>query len=163
MRISVSRVVTTVLGTALEMEGNITSDGEVIFHGTFKGNLIANKLTLGKDAVVEGRIDAQAVVINGAFSGILSSTSVFLSRTASVNADVTCVSMEMEAGAVYSGHARHVDVIVPAPELAVGTPELIENVSVPPPAVEVWRVNGSPRRTADRNHDGAITLPIAKR
>ncbi len=109
MKLSISRGVPSILGADCKIDGNIISEGEVHILGAVKGNLIARKLTLGKGGTIEGKVEAESAVLNGNFSGSLSAKSVVLGQTASVTADIIYLSMEMERGAVYNGHARHVN------------------------------------------------------
>ena len=112
MKLSISRAIPLILGTDCKIDGNIISEGEVHILGAFKGNLAARKLTLGKGGTIEGKIEAESVLINGNFSGSLSAKSVVLGKTASVTADIIYLSMKMETGAVYDGYARHVNNVV---------------------------------------------------
>lgn len=105
----VSRAVPSILNADLTIVGNIMSKGEVHILGALKGDLTADKLTLGEGGTIEGKIEAETAVINGNVSGSISAKSVLLGRTASVTADIVYVSMGMETGAVHNGHARHVD------------------------------------------------------
>lgn len=75
------------------------------------GTVAASKLTIDKGGTVDGNVEADTVVIDGTFSGTLVAGSVCLGRTASVNANITYVSMEMHAGAVHCGQSRRVDSI----------------------------------------------------
>jgi len=109
MKLSIWRPIPSILGADCKIDGNIISEGELHILGAFKGNLAARKLMLGKGGTIEGKVEAESVVINGNFSGSLSAKSVVLGQTALVTADIIYLSMEMEAGAVYNGHARHVN------------------------------------------------------
>ncbi len=109
MKLSISHAVLSVLGVDCKIDGSIISEGEVNILGAVKGNLIARKLTLGKGGTIEGKIEAESVIINGNYSGSISAKSVVLGPTASITADIVYHSMEMETGAVYDGHARHVN------------------------------------------------------
>jgi cytoskeletal protein CcmA (bactofilin family) len=108
MKLSISRAVPIILSSDFTFEGNIIGEGEIHVFGALKGNLTARKLTLGEGGTIEGKIQAESVVLNGNFSGNLFAKSVVMGRTASVTADIVYQSMEMESGAVYDGHARQV-------------------------------------------------------
>ena len=81
MKLSISRAIPLVLGTDCKIDGNIISEGEVHILGAFKGNLAARKLTLGEGGTIEGKVEAESVLINGNFSGSLSAKSVVLGKT----------------------------------------------------------------------------------
>jgi cytoskeletal protein CcmA (bactofilin family) len=111
MKVSISRGISSIFGPGLTIEGNVTSKGDVYVLGAFTGTVNAHKLTIEKSGAIDGNVEAESVVIDGSFSGNLTATSVSLGRTASVNADIVYVSMEMQSGAVHCGAARHVDII----------------------------------------------------
>lgn len=109
MKLSISRDIASILGPDLKFEGKIISNGDILMLGSVKGTLAAHKLTLEKGGIFEGEVEAKTVQINGQFSGSLTAGFVHLGRMASVTADITYVSMEMEPGSIHCGHSRHVD------------------------------------------------------
>jgi cytoskeletal protein CcmA (bactofilin family) len=111
MKVSMARGVPSVIGPDLKMEGKIVTEGDVLILGTLTGIVCARTLTVGKGGMIDGHVEAETVVIDGSLSGSLTATSVLLGRTASVYADMTYVSMEMQSGAILSGTSRHVDCI----------------------------------------------------
>lgn len=108
MKVSVSRGIASVLGPDLKFEGKITTAGEIFVLGQLQGTVLARKLTIDRGGTMEGDVEAEAVVIDGAFSVNVTARSVSLRQGASVNADITYVSMEIEAGAIHCGQSRHV-------------------------------------------------------
>jgi cytoskeletal protein CcmA (bactofilin family) len=109
MKVSISRGIASILGRDLKIEGKITSNGEVLVLGSLKGTLTARTLTVERGGIFDGDVEAETVAINGEFSGSVTAESVRLGRTASVTADITYVSMEMNPGSIHCGQSRHVD------------------------------------------------------
>lgn len=104
-----TRNVSTVLGPDLVIDGNVMSQRDVHVRGVFKGTLKARTLVVENGGAIDGNVEAETVVIDGSFSGNLVARSVSLGRTGSISADITYVSMEMENGATFNGHARRTD------------------------------------------------------
>jgi cytoskeletal protein CcmA (bactofilin family) len=77
--------------------------------GTLSGNLTANKITIGETGSVNGTIEAETAVINGALSGRLVAVDVVLGRASHVTADIVYCSMRIEPGAVFEGYSRRVE------------------------------------------------------
>jgi cytoskeletal protein CcmA (bactofilin family) len=102
------RTAVSVLSAGLDLEGDVTSDGDIWVLGRFMGNLTAHKLILGRHGTIDGWIEAESVVIDGTFSGSLLSKSVLLGHSALVKADIAYDSMEIQPGAVYSGRAARI-------------------------------------------------------
>ena len=123
----------SILSDDLKIEGDIVSDGEVHISGVVKGDVTAQKLTLGENGSITGTVEVEVAVIAGHLAGRLSATSVVLASTARVVADITHVSLTIEPGAVFEGFSRRVDAISPeSGEDTVRPPRL----SAPAPAVQ---------------------------
>lgn len=101
----------SILSSDLKIEGDIVSDGEVHVSGAVKGDVVARKLTIGEGGSVTGTVEADVAVVSGNLAGRLTATTVALTRTARVVADITHVSMTVESGAVFEGFSRRVDTI----------------------------------------------------
>jgi cytoskeletal protein CcmA (bactofilin family) len=97
------------LGAGLKVEGDIHSEGDVDIAGTVTGNVTARKMTVFEGGAVNGIAKAETAVVNGVLDGKLTAADVALGSTSRVAADVTYVSLRMEAGAVFIGQSRRVD------------------------------------------------------
>jgi len=106
----------SILSSDLKIEGDLVSEGDLHINGSVKGDIVARKLTVGEGGSVTGSVEVEAAVIAGNVSGRLAATSVTLSSTARVVADVTHVSLLIEQGAVFEGFSRRVDNIADAGE-----------------------------------------------
>jgi cytoskeletal protein CcmA (bactofilin family) len=124
----------SILSSDLRIEGDIVSQGELHVSGAVKGDVVARKLTLGEGGSITGAIEADVAVIAGNLAGKLTATSVVLTRTARVVADVTHVALTIEQGAVFEGFSRRVDAIEAVSEETLRTPRLNAPRSEPAPA-----------------------------
>jgi cytoskeletal protein CcmA (bactofilin family) len=99
----------SILSEGFRVDGDIASDGEVHIAGTLIGNLVASKVTLGDGGSINGSVEAETAIINGALTGRLVAVNVVLGRLAQVRADVIYCSMRIEPGAVFEGYSRRVE------------------------------------------------------
>jgi len=99
----------SILGEGFRVDGDIASSGEVHVAGTLIGNVVAGKVTLGEAGSINGSVEAETAIINGALQGRLVAVNVILGRSAQVRADVVYCSMRIEPGAVFEGYSRRVE------------------------------------------------------
>ncbi len=60
----------TVIGQGITIEGEISSDDEVVVAGVVRGKLsVEGQLTIESEGVVEADIDARSVAVGGAVTG----------------------------------------------------------------------------------------------
>jgi cytoskeletal protein CcmA (bactofilin family) len=99
----------SILSEGFRVDGDIACAGEVHIAGTLIGNLVAGKVTVGESGTVNGSVEAETAIINGAVQGRLVAINVILGRAAQVRADVVYCSMRIEPGAVFEGYSRRVE------------------------------------------------------
>ncbi|HXE29694.1 MAG TPA: polymer-forming cytoskeletal protein [Stellaceae bacterium] len=99
----------SILSEGFRVDGDIASSGEVHVAGTLIGNVVAGKVTLGESGSINGSVEAETAIINGALQGRLVAVNVILGRSAQVRADVVYCSMRIEPGAVFEGYSRRVE------------------------------------------------------
>lgn len=97
---------TTVTGD-LGFRGGLHLDGRII--GDVSGEAgVPSTLAIGKDAVIEGSVDVDSVVLNGTVRGdVTVRERVELGPTAQVDGNVTYQVLEMAAGARVNGRLIH--------------------------------------------------------
>lgn len=103
------RTAPSILSAGFRIDGNIACAGELHVSGTLIGNLTASKVTLGEGGSINGSVEAETAVINGALQGRLVAVNVILGRSAQVSADVIYCSMRIEPGASFEGYSRRVE------------------------------------------------------
>lgn len=91
-----------IIGTGLCIisKGNIVIDGHII------GDVLAEKIQIGQEAVVSGLIHARNVFVAGTVSGTIRAVSVSLNETANVTAEINHHSLTIQAGAMFEGKSR---------------------------------------------------------
>jgi cytoskeletal protein CcmA (bactofilin family) len=99
----------SILSEGFRVDGNIACSGEIHIAGTLTGNIVAGKITLSDSGSVNGSVEAETAIINGALQGRLVAVDVTLGRSAQVRADVVYCSMRIEPGATFEGYSRRVE------------------------------------------------------
>ncbi|MCR9067732.1 MAG: polymer-forming cytoskeletal protein [Rhodobacteraceae bacterium] len=97
------------LAADLTIIGDLSSTGDIQLEGTVKGNVRAHLLTVGQQAIVEGEIIADDVVITGQVIGTVRGLKVRLTSTAQVKGDIIRKVIAIESGAHFEGSVRRVE------------------------------------------------------
>jgi cytoskeletal protein CcmA (bactofilin family) len=95
--------VPTLLSQDLTITGDLKTDGEIHIDGRLDGNLTAGKVTVGENGAVHGKIVSTTVTIRGKVTGKIDATSVELTETAHVQADVVQDKLIVANGAFLDG------------------------------------------------------------
>lgn len=90
---------TTVVAEGVAQSGKLHTDRNVIVYGTFEGDLRCRKLIIGEMGAVEGDVDAEEIVIEGALRGKTTSNRISVASTGLLEGDFTCLSLEVNHGA----------------------------------------------------------------
>ena len=96
----------SVLGSAIQLEGVIRGEDDILLHGKIKGRieLPKNSVTIGVEGFLEGDIFAQVVVLEGAVKGNIRATErVILHSSAQLIGNISCDRMTIEEGAKING------------------------------------------------------------
>jgi cytoskeletal protein CcmA (bactofilin family) len=99
----------SVIDAWLNITGNLQSEGEVQVDGRIKGDIRCAHLTVGKDAIVDGNITAEEVVVRGRVSGVIRANRVILQDTAHVESEILHKRLSIEEGAEFDGMSRRCD------------------------------------------------------
>ena len=100
----------SILSADLHVKGNLESGGDVQIDGAIDGDISSRTITVSETATVKGSIAAETARICGLVEGGITARTVTLARTARVLGDIAHQSLAIEAGAVFEGHARRMDV-----------------------------------------------------
>ena len=103
------------------MKGDLESEGDVLVKGKVFGNITCNLLIIDVDALVEGGITAQEVVVRGKTKGVINANKVRLEKTASVDSEICHNTFSAEEGARIKGALRFQE-----DPLANKKPELVD-------------------------------------
>lgn len=93
----------SIINEWLKMKGDLESEGDILVKGKVNGNITCNLLIIDIDAVVEGGITAQEVVIRGTTKGVINANKVRLEKTAHVDSEICHNVFSAEEGARIKG------------------------------------------------------------
>jgi cytoskeletal protein CcmA (bactofilin family) len=96
----------SIINEWLKMKGDLESEGDILVKGKVFGNIQCNLLIIDVDALVEGGITADEVVIRGKSKGIINANKVRLEKTAQVDSEICHNTFSAEEGARIKGALR---------------------------------------------------------
>jgi len=96
----------SVIDAWLAISGNLSSEGEVQVDGQIVGDIRCTHLTVGKDAVINGNVTAEEVVVRGKVAGTIRANRVILQDSARVESEIYHKLLAIEEGAIFEGISR---------------------------------------------------------
>ncbi|MFH1620822.1 MAG: polymer-forming cytoskeletal protein [Patescibacteria group bacterium] len=95
----------TVIARGVKVEGEFTSQGDVIIEGEVHGHITTSgMLTVGSEAKLKADVSAQEAVVAGTIEGnITIKGRLELKATAKIFGDLQCETAVVEAGAIMNG------------------------------------------------------------
>lgn len=93
----------TQIGADTVVEGNVSSDGEILVEGTLRGTLRARICVVAATGVIEGDVIADDIVVRGRVIGPLRGDHVHLQDGAWVEGDISSATIAIDTGARLSG------------------------------------------------------------
>jgi cytoskeletal protein CcmA (bactofilin family) len=90
----------------LTMKGDLESDGDIHVKGKVLGNIRCKLLIIEIDALVEGGVEAEEVVVRGNTKGTIQADRVRLEKTANVDSEISHRTFSAEEGARIKGSLR---------------------------------------------------------
>ena len=95
----------TVVGTSLQVEGELKSQGDIRIEGGVSGSIeTEGSVTIGAGAIVKASIKASNIDIAGTVEGDISTQGhIALSDSASVNGNLQCTELTIARGAKFNG------------------------------------------------------------
>ena len=98
----------TVIGAGVQVEGNLTSEADIVIDGRLKGEIKASgNVTIGVNAEVQAPVEASAVTIAGHLRGEVRATGdVTITATGNLNGDITAAGLAIESGGVFNGRSK---------------------------------------------------------
>ena len=106
---AMGKVIPSIIGEDLTIEGNVSSKGEIQVDGQIKGDVNCGSLLLGDKAMVDGSVVAEDVVIRGKVMGSIRGLRVTLQAQSHVEGDIHHQSLAIEQGAYFEGKSRRSD------------------------------------------------------
>ena len=89
----------SVIGTEMQINGNIKCQGSLVIKGTVKGNIECDEIRLSSEGVLKGSIKSKDSVISGKFEGNIFSDTIAIGSTASIKGGINYNRMQAEPGA----------------------------------------------------------------
>jgi cytoskeletal protein CcmA (bactofilin family) len=96
----------SIINEWLIMRGDLESEGDILVKGKVHGNIQCKLLIIDAEAVIEGSIFADEVVIRGTTRGIVKARRVRLEKTANIDSEIFQESFSAEEGARIKGALR---------------------------------------------------------
>lgn len=106
---SASKMVPSIIGEDLTINGNVTSKGEIQVDGEIQGDIHCGSLLLGDKSKVQGSVIAEDVVVRGKVMGSIRGLRVTLQSQSHVEGDIFHQSLAIEQGAYFEGKSRRSD------------------------------------------------------
>lgn len=122
-----------VLGSDVEIKGNIKFTGELTFEGKLDGEVQTDgTLHLGDSAVVNGNITAQSVVVRGKINGnITAKDKIEIKGKTELFGDIRATKLAIEEGVTFVGKTEvNPNKVTPMPQPARATeaPKIPESI-----------------------------------
>lgn len=99
----------SIVDECLTMRGDLESDGDVMVKGRVYGNIKCKVLIIDVNALVEGGVEAEEIIVRGASKGTVRATRVRLEKSAVVESDIFHQTFSAEEGARIKGALRYKD------------------------------------------------------
>ncbi len=96
----------SLLSADLAIIGDVFSNGSVQVDGDVRGDIRAARLTIGVEARIAGRIEADTARIDGTVVGRIDVRDLSLSKSAKVTGDVNHETLTIEPGASVVGNFK---------------------------------------------------------
>ena len=89
----------SVIGTEMQINGNIKCQGSLVLKGTVKGNIECDEISVTNEGVLKGSVKAQDTIISGKFEGNIYSDSISIESTAKIKGGIHYNKFQAEPGA----------------------------------------------------------------
>jgi cytoskeletal protein CcmA (bactofilin family) len=99
----------SVVDKFLTMKGDLESEGDIHVKGKVLGNIRCKLLIIEIDALVEGGVEAEEVIVRGNSKGTIRADRVKLEKTANVDSEICHHTFSAEEGARIKGSLRSKD------------------------------------------------------
>ena len=89
----------SIIGRGAIFKGKISNASTIEINGRVDADIKSDKVTLGKNATLEGSITSELVVISGNYQGKIKADSVWLTDSCVITGEINYKSLQMDRGA----------------------------------------------------------------
>lgn len=93
----------SIISEGASFEGNLTFDGALHLDGKFKGNIKVDKITVGKNGMLDGKFEANTVIAFGEIKGEVTCGELVLNEGSRVEGQIQYANLKIHSGASISG------------------------------------------------------------
>ena len=97
----------SIIGRGAIFKGKISNATTIEINGRVDADIKSEKVTLGKNATLEGSITSELVVISGNYQGKIKADSVWLTDTSVITGEINYKSLHMDRGAALNCKIIH--------------------------------------------------------
>ncbi len=97
----------SLIDTCLVVNGSLRGEGELHIDGWVQGDIRCTRLTVGREATVDGNVAAEEVIVRGKVKGVIGGNRVILMDSARVESDIFHKRLSVEEGAEFDGVAHY--------------------------------------------------------
>ena len=97
----------SIIGKDVLFKGKITNSKTIEIHGRVEADIKSDKVTVGKQASLEGSIVSELVVISGNYQGKIKADSVWLTDSSVITGEINYKSLQMDRGAALNCKIVH--------------------------------------------------------
>ena len=98
----------SIIGTGVEIDGNLKSNGSIRIDGKITGNITSRQdIIFGKRAEIKGEILGENITIGGSINGKIASTGkIIMEESAVVKGDLNAKILIINEGAHFEGRSQ---------------------------------------------------------
>ena len=97
----------SIIGRGAIFKGKISNASTIEIKGRVDADIKSDKVTLGKNATLEGSITSELVVISGNYQGKIKADSVWLTDSSVITGEINYKSLQMDRGAALNCKIIH--------------------------------------------------------
>ena len=97
----------SIIGRGAIFKGKISNASTIEINGRVDADIKSDKVTLGKNATLEGSIKSELVVISGNYQGKIKADSVWLTDSSVITGEINYKSLQMDRGAALNCKIIH--------------------------------------------------------
>ena len=97
----------SIIGRGAIFKGKISNASTIEINGRVDADIKSDKVTLGKNATLEGSITSELVVISGNYQGKIKADSVWLTDSSVITGEINYKSLKMDRGAALNCKIIH--------------------------------------------------------